>query len=214
MSLWRPRYALSKAGAAAEVVASLLLDKNGSRSVAECLHQGLETYCGQLTSIMYLSGPAMCPSLNHRCLEDRDAVDTLLLRRLHWPSRRNVNVGDVIALDSPYRYGDESSILVRRVGALEGEKLVSDSPFEYLLVPPGHCWVVADNPKLEPPDVADSRYFGPVPFENVRGRVIYNGYSPQDHGPVMNSKRSMLQDGPVLECELDLYKMFPDSKAP
>jgi hypothetical protein len=31
----------------------------------------------------------------------------------------------------------------------------------------------ADNEDLEPPSVIDSRTFGPLPFENIRGRVIY-----------------------------------------
>jgi hypothetical protein len=51
--------------------------------------------------------------------------------------------------------------MVRRVAALEADEMVSDSPDEPpFRIPPGHCWVLADNPNLAPPDVADSRAFG------------------------------------------------------
>lgn len=52
------------------------------------------------------------------------------------------------------------------------------------------------------------RYFGPIPLQDVQGRIIYNGYSKQDHGPVVNSPRASATDGAVLENELDLDWMF------
>ena len=51
----------------------------------------------------------------------------------------------------------------------------------------GHCWVLADNPELEPPHVIDSRSFGPLPFSSILGRVMYSARSEKDHGPVENS---------------------------
>jgi len=40
-------------------------------------------------------------------------------------------------------------------------------------IPPGHCWVLADNEALSPPDVIDSRAFGYLDMDLIRGRVIY-----------------------------------------
>jgi hypothetical protein len=40
-------------------------------------------------------------------------------------------------------------------------------------IPPGHCWVLADNEQLEPPDVIDSRAFGYLDMSLIQGRVIY-----------------------------------------
>jgi hypothetical protein len=52
-------------------------------------------------------------------------------------------------------------VMVRRVAALEAAEMVTDDPEEPpLRIPPGHCWVLADNPELQPPDVIDSRAFG------------------------------------------------------
>jgi hypothetical protein len=40
-------------------------------------------------------------------------------------------------------------------------------------VPPGHCWVLADNEALQPPDVIDSRSFGYLDMRLIIGRAIY-----------------------------------------
>ena len=70
----------------------------------------------------------------------------------------------------------------------------------------GKCWVLADNEELKPPDVIDSRSFGPLPVENILGRIIYY-VRPNDHGVVENSKAAMAADAAVLEAELDLSKL-------
>jgi hypothetical protein len=66
--------------------------------------------------------------------------------------------------------------------------------------------VLADNEELKPPDVIDSRSFGPLPVENILGRIIYY-VRPNDHGVVENSKAAMAADAAVLEAELDLSKL-------
>ena len=63
----------------------------------------------------------------------------------------------------------------------------------------GHCWVLADNADMQPPNVIDSRTFGFIPFTNVVGRVIYSGTSASDHAPVTNSPLAQLMDDPILE---------------
>lgn len=66
------------------------------------------------------------------------------------------------------------SVLVRRIAACEGAQLVTDDPEDAALtIPAGHCWVVADNEDLEASHVIDSRSFGPLPIENVMGRIMY-----------------------------------------
>lgn len=40
-------------------------------------------------------------------------------------------------------------------------------------IPAGHCWVLADNEQLSPPDVIDSRAFGYLDMNLIQGRVIY-----------------------------------------
>lgn len=70
----------------------------------------------------------------------------------------------------------------------------------------GNCWVLADNEELRPPAVIDSRTFGPLPVENIMGRVIYYARE-NDHGPVENSRPAMTADAAVLEAELDLDKL-------
>lgn len=66
--------------------------------------------------------------------------------------------------------------------------------------------MLADNEDLKPPEVIDSRSFGPLPVENIMGRIIY--YSrPNDHGAVQNSRAAMEADRAVLEAELDLSKL-------
>lgn len=65
------------------------------------------------------------------------------------------------------------NVLVRRVGAGPGDELVARemAPASYT-IPEGHCWVVADNEQLQPPHVIDSRSFGPLPLQNVLGRIM------------------------------------------
>ncbi len=96
-------------------------------------------------------------------------------------------------------------MLVRRVAASEGEEMVSDDPDEASFrLPPGTCWVLADNEALEPKQVIDSRSFGPLPYKHIVGRVLYHARSAHDHGVVENSKRAMALDAPVLAAELDV----------
>ena len=72
---------------------------------------------------------------------------------------------------------------------------------------PGHCWVLADNEDLKPSQVIDSRSFGPLPFSNIIGRIMYHAVSATDHGAVDNSEAARIADAPVLETELDVEKL-------
>ncbi|KAI3431274.1 hypothetical protein D9Q98_004335 [Chlorella vulgaris] len=99
--------------------------------------------------------------------------------------------------------------MVRRVAAMPGDELVTGEDeeaagFDSIVIPEGHCWVLADNEQLAPPHVIDSRSFGPLPLSLVMGRILYCARSETDHGPVENSEEGMAADAPVLEAELDV----------
>lgn len=51
--------------------------------------------------------------------------------------------------------------------------LSSDEEGAQERIPSGHCWVLADNEGLAPPDVIDSRAFGYLDMNLITGRVIY-----------------------------------------
>lgn len=72
----------------------------------------------------------------------------------------------------------------------------------------GHCWVLADNPDMKPPQVIDSRTFGFIPMSNILGRVIYAGSSPTEHAPVINSPLAQAVDDPILEQEVLIAGVF------
>lgn len=153
--LWTLRYAVCKLHTAVDVFASL--GTSSTVSLSDRIEASLDILHNRLTSVIYLSGDAMHPILNPRYPEDSHAVDTLIMHCLPHPSSACVGVGDVVAFVSPYPLGDRACWMVRRVAAMEGEVLQSNDPTLSLIVPPGHCWLVADNPKLEPPHVMDSR---------------------------------------------------------
>lgn len=132
-----------------------------------------EAYNQQLTSVMYMAGTAMAPALNKAGLEDRDALEKLVVRSIPRPSSRTVLVGDVVAFNSPLTLGTSSDsnefIMVRRVAAMEGDEMVASSSGQQPVaeeeeedaadvedlgqVPQGHCWVLADNENLKPSEV-------------------------------------------------------------
>ncbi len=58
--------------------------------------------------------------------------------------------------------------------------------------------------------VADSRAFGPLPLENVVGRVLYHGTCPEDAKPVVNSPLAFDADDDIIEAEIDPEKVFSD----
>lgn len=213
---WTLRYILSKVAVAAGDVAHSLATSSSSswsRALQNALAKGLDTYYKELTTVIYLTGAAMSPTLNSRATTDKTAVDTLLMRIIPRPSTDNVFVGDVVAFKTPFRDDSEHGILVRRVAAMEGEEMVSDAPMDMpFTIPRHHCWVLADNQNQTPPGHIDSRSFGPLGLHRICGRIIYNGYSKSDHGVVKNSDQAMIDDSPVLQCELNLDRFLGDAQ--
>jgi peroxiredoxin/signal peptidase I len=101
------------------------------------------------------------------------AGDRLLAMR-HWPANR-LRKGQVVILAvSP---GDD--LYIKRVVALSGEiyqtsitNLTAGAQFAHVKhkwhIPPEHFFVCGDNAKSS----TDSRYWGPLPFSSLRGRVL------------------------------------------
>lgn len=202
------RYVLLKAmtaleAALSEAPASAPLAERASAVVAKFK----EAYAKPLTSVMYIAGAAMAPAI-------KGPLEKLVLRVIPRPSPRTVGVGDVVAFNSPLDTQGKH-VMVRRVAALEAHEMVSDEPGdEAFRIPPGHCWVLADNPALSPPDVIDSRAFGYLPMSSIFGRVIYKARSSDAHGPVVNSPAAAAEDGPVIDAEVDPEALVADMEGP
>lgn len=158
----------------------------------------------RMTFFRTMKGEEMEPTFNAK-------GETLLVRKIPSPCPRSVFVGDVVVLKDPLNPEQER---VRRVAAIEGDKMVStdetDIPFE---LEQGSCWVVCDNTSVNPRNAADSRTFGPVSMSNIIGRAIYTGRSSLDHGLVANSEEAMRQDSPILAVELDIEELSQNTKA-
>jgi hypothetical protein len=174
-----------------------------------------EIYNRPSTQVMHLAGTAMCPTLNAHALKDSAAVDKLVVRLIQHPSSETIAVGDVVAFTNPKakHQDEEQNLMVRRVAAMEGDVLNgddSDDEDSSFMLPPGMCWVLADNEELEPPNVIDSRTIGPLPFENIRGRVIYQVNSAANHGMVQNNPSFSAEDMAVVETEVDVEQLLGD----
>eukprot|EP01026_Neomeris_dumetosa_P078729 TRINITY_DN8541_c0_g1_i1.p2 TRINITY_DN8541_c0_g1~~TRINITY_DN8541_c0_g1_i1.p2 ORF type:complete len:246 (-),score=24.75 TRINITY_DN8541_c0_g1_i1:315-1052(-) len=197
-------------GAAEEFVAQLTIDKQ--LDLGNALQRSMEMYTNDCTSIMLLTGQAMCPTLNQLALRSPHAVSKLIVRNIPRPSTLNLAKTDIVAFQQPFTLPGQQMVLVRRIAAMEGQKMVSDDPLvQPFTIPPGHCWVLADNQNLEVGnEVIDSRCFGPLPYENIVGRVIYQIMDRFHHGVVENSKQASWQDKAILDCEVDIDKILDD----
>lgn len=123
--------------------------------------------------------------------------DELLLVRSLAPPADAVWPGDVVTVER------EGALLVRRVAALPGDEMESSvAGDEAFTVRDGYAWVVRDNESCH--RAPDSRSFGEVPLDSVKGRVLYGLRSASDHGAVANSERARYNDAPVLAAELNV----------
>jgi hypothetical protein len=152
-----------------------------------------------LTRIIRVTGPAMMPTLNRQASKDPTAQEFLLTRKVPRPAPDTVRNGDVVCFKHPLG-NPGGALMVRRVAASGGEVLHSDVD-EHLLAP-DVVWVVADNEKLEPPHVEDSRSFGPVPLSNIVGRCIYAIRNRADREHILNHCSWKAQDEEVVRVEL------------
>ena len=127
---------------------------------------------------MTVQGPSMQPNLVG---DQRVMVDKITYRFVHGPRR-----GDVVIVGLP----GEQTLLVKRAVALPGETVavrdgqvfINGQPLAEpwatrrggmdcppTRVPPRHVFVLGDNRA----ESRDSRFFGPVPVEQIGGRVAF-----------------------------------------
>ncbi len=127
---------------------------------------------------MVVNGPSMNPNLAYN---QRVIVEKITCRFSHGPHR-----GDVVVVDMP----GEKELLVKRVIALAGETVAVQDGQVFIngqlleepwairrggldypptRVPPRHVFVLGDNRK----ESRDSRFFGPVPVDQIGGRIRF-----------------------------------------
>ena len=59
--------------------------------------------------------------------------------------------------------------IMKRIAGLEGDVMEMKGSGEKYRVPVGHCWLLGDNPN----ESRDSRYFGAVPLQNLRAKLLF-----------------------------------------
>jgi signal peptidase I len=101
-----------------------------------------------------------------------------------WPDH---NDGDSNSVLEHHRHLDPSCPW----DAADRDKILDD-PHRTLVVPPGHVWVEGDCPGL----AVDSRHYGPVPLEAVRGKVVARLW-PLHHRPEMNHRHYRRRPHPI-----------------
>ena len=159
-----------------------------------------ESFAMPLTQVIKFTGPAMAPLLNRKGTKDPASHEFLLTHKIIDPTASNVLKGDVVAFRHPLGGVERAALMVRRVTAQGGELLESDSAQHTLA--PDTVWLTADNEELSPPDVEDSRTFGPVQLGNIVGRCIYAIRSKSDRQHIANNDRWRALDRDVVAVEL------------
>ncbi|TMW69396.1 hypothetical protein Poli38472_001552 [Pythium oligandrum] len=121
---------------------------------AYCLLQGVDT--------IKCVGPSMLPTFN------RDG-DIVLVDKIT-PRLRTYERGEVVIAKS---VSNPRHTVCKRIIAKEGDTVCvrprsSSSEVEFHKIPKGHVWLEGDNKH----DSHDSRYYGPVPYALLQGRVV------------------------------------------
>lgn len=132
---------------------------------------------------MTIDGPSMQPNLYY---DQRVMIEKVTYRLVHGPRRE-----DVVTFNLP---GEEIP-LIKRVVALPGETVevrdgqvfidgelleepwtiqLGGPDYPSTIVPPLHVFVLGDNR----PSSRDSRYFGPVPLDQIIGRALFVYWPP------------------------------------
>ncbi|KAF9590049.1 hypothetical protein IFM89_030361 [Coptis chinensis] len=114
-------------------------------------------------SSILVQGPSMYPTLNH-------TGDVILVEKISTKLGK-VGPGDIVIVRAP---DNPRKTITKRVLGMEGDCvsfLVDPAHSECtksIVVPKGHVWVQGDNVYAS----VDSRYFGPVPYALVQGKVM------------------------------------------
>lgn len=101
-----------------------------------------------------------------RELKTRLQQDRVMLSKFSPRDKRNLNVGDVVILISPY---NPTKTLIKRITAMPGDTIYLTETNETKVIDQGHCWVEGDNSQSS----LDSNIFGQVPLGLIEGRVCF-----------------------------------------
>lgn len=125
--------------------------------------------------VVMCSGPSMEPTI-----QNSDIVCAENLSRHFYGIQR----GDIVIAKSP---SDPKSNICKRVIGLEGDKILTSRPSDFFkshnYVPTGHVWLEGDNLQ----NSTDSRYYGPVPYGLIRGRIFFKIWPLSDFGFLRDS---------------------------
>jgi hypothetical protein len=131
---WSFRYLGQKLALGAEEL--LIQLTSSSAQLPDALRLAMDAYKRQMTTVIYIAGAAMVPTLNLRSRSDPDAVERLLVRLIPRPSPRTIFTGDVVAFTTPLAAGlggdAAQHTMVRRIAAMEGDEMDCDDPDEPL----------------------------------------------------------------------------------
>ena len=122
-------------------------------------------------------GPSMLPTLH--AAGDMVVVEHVTARY------RPLQLGDVVVARSPV---NARQFVCKRVLGVGGDVVCTDPTREgapMVTVPDGHVWLQGDNMW----NSTDSRSYGPVPANLVKGRVVYRVWPLAFAGPIENTAR-------------------------
>ncbi|TFK57381.1 signal peptidase I family protein [Heliocybe sulcata] len=117
-------------------------------------------------------GPSMLPTLamsGEILLENNFSI---------WWNPNNIARGDLVSYVSPI---DPTRIACKRVIGLPGDVVCVDPTgekapsTEHVIVPKGHYWLAGDNA----PASRDSRWYGPVSGQLIRGKIVARIWPPR-----------------------------------
>uniref|UniRef100_A0A8D0QXG7 Mitochondrial inner membrane protease subunit n=1 Tax=Sus scrofa TaxID=9823 RepID=A0A8D0QXG7_PIG len=148
------------------------------RLVGYTIQYGCIAHCAfeYVGGVVMCSGPSMEPTI-----QNSDIVFAENLSRHFYSIQR----GDIVIAKSP---SDPKSNICKRVIGLEGDKILTNSPSGFFkghsYVPTGHVWLEGDNLQ----NSTDSRYYGPVPYGLIRGRIFFKIWPLSDFGFLRDSR--------------------------
>ncbi|WCJ32361.1 Mitochondrial inner membrane protease subunit 1 [Euphorbia peplus] len=126
-----------------------------------------------LWSSLLVCGESMLPTLN---------VSGDVLAVEHFSHRfGRLGAGDVVLLRSPTH---PTRLIIKRILAMPGQTLTflpnpaATEISRTIQVPEGHVWIQGDNMYAS----TDSRYYGPVPYGLIQGKVFLRVWPPHGFG--------------------------------
>ncbi|EDV29703.1 Mitochondrial inner membrane protease subunit 2 [Trichoplax sp. H2] len=119
---------------------------------------GASTFRNYIGYISVIDGSSMTPTFNPSGKsEDYVFFSTWAIR--HYEIKR----GDVVAFTHPRK---PATFLIKRVIALEGDRISTSSKYPCIIIPKGHCWVEGDGRNS-----LDSNIFGPIALGLIVGKA-------------------------------------------